>query len=137
MQVLRRGKPSIRALHALVSIRSLPRDPLAEVPIGQCLQRATALSVGRREAVIVHEGMEAVAPAVPHVPDEGALAKKLAVHPEEVVAQPRLNRLGGPPASRRGDQELTFRRRRPVPAICGGEQLAQPIRRRPLAADCG
>ena len=85
--------------------------------VGQRLQRAAALAVRTGEAVVVHQRVEPVEAAVPDVPDEGALVEKLAVLLEETVAQPRLDGLGGPAAPRRGAQELSFQRWRPVGAV--------------------
>ena len=42
--------------------------------------------------MVVDDGREAVAQAVPDVPEEGAVAEELAVIAEELVAQPRLQR---------------------------------------------
>jgi hypothetical protein len=59
-------------------------DPIAEVAVGELLERGVV------ESVIVYEGMETVSTSVPKVPDKGAVLEKLAVLPEEGVPQPVL-----------------------------------------------
>ena len=104
LQVPRRREPPVRSLDAVVPVGPLPGDPLPEVAPRQRLERPATLAVRTCKPVVVHQGVESVAAAVPDVPHEGALLEKPAVLLEEAVAQPRLKGLGRPVAGRRRGQ---------------------------------
>ena len=57
-------------------------DPVAEIAVGQLLQGGVV------EAVIVDQGVKAIAATIPQVPEEGAVMKELGVLLEAFVAQP-------------------------------------------------
>ncbi len=82
--------------------------------------------------MIVHQGVEAIAAAVPDVPDEGPVVEQLAVLLEEPVTQPIVEPLAGKTDL---GQELGQAGRRPGRAEGGRQQLHQPIGRRRLALD--
>ena len=82
LEVAGGGEPEIRAGDALLGVGGLGSDPVAEVAVGELLQR------GPVERVVEDKG--AVLPAVPDVPDEGAIVEPLEVLGEEPVAEPLL-----------------------------------------------
>ena len=88
LQMLGVGETCVSALDARLLVGALPVDPVAEIGVDQLLQRPPAFAVRRGKTVIVDQRMEAVAPPVPDVPDEGALVEQLAMLREEAVAQP-------------------------------------------------
>ena len=118
------GEPCVGALDAGLLVGALAIDPVAEIGVDQLLQRAPAFAVRRGEAVVVDQRMEAVAPAVPDVPDEGALVEQLAMLLEEAVAQPVVERLAGIAGLGEQAREL---RRRPVGAEGVGEKRVQAL----------
>ena len=75
LEVLRRGDARVRTLNAGLLVGTLPVDPVAEVRVQQLLQRAPSLAIRRGQAVVVHQRMEAVAAAIPDVPDERPLTE--------------------------------------------------------------
>ena len=82
--------------------------------------------------MVVDERREAVLPAVPDVPDEGAILEHLAVRLEELVAKPGVE-IGLLRA--RGCKELAGTPRRPGRSIGASEELLQTLGRRTLAKD--
>ena len=115
LQMLGVREPCVCAFDAGLLVGALAVDPVAEIGVDQLLQRAPAFAVRRREAVVVDQRMEAVAPPVPDVPDEGPLMEQLAMLREEAVAQPVVERLAGKAGVRRAGLRAwrpTSRRRR-------------------------
>ena len=95
LQMLGMGEARVCAFDAGLLVGALAVDPVAEIGVDQLLQRPPAFAVRRGEAVVVDERVEAVAPPVPDVPDEGTLMEQLAMLLEEAVAQPVVERLAG------------------------------------------
>src|SRR5450755_3084280 len=73
---------SFRACNARLLLGLLRCNPRAEIGIDQ------PLKAGGIEAVIVDEGREAIAQAIPDMPDERAIVEELAVLCKKAVAQP-------------------------------------------------
>src|SRR3954453_8639395 len=72
----------VSALLAAARALLLACDPIADVGIGELLQQALV------ELVVVDQSREAVAAAIPDMPDEGAVVEQPAMLLEEAVAQP-------------------------------------------------
>ena len=94
--MLRHGRGGHRRLRRRLSGRradgrSSPRDKSRSA----FSKRPLAFAVWGGKAMVVDQGMEAVNPTVPDVPDERALLEQRAVLFEEPVAEPVIERLAG------------------------------------------
>src|SRR4051794_29640910 len=103
------GEARVRAFDARLLLLALIVSPVSKIGVDQFFERPLAFAVGRGEAVIIHQRMEAVSPPVPDVPDERPLLKKLAMLGEEAVTEPVVERLTG--ISRFTEQAGEFRSR--------------------------
>ena len=125
-------QPRVRAFDAGLLVGALSVDPVAEIGVDQLLKRAPAFAVWGREAMVVDQRVEAVAPPIPDMPDEGALMEQLAMLGEEAVAQPIIERLAGktwlPRAGLRASRPTNRCRRRRLEARSdAARRVARPL----------
>ena len=95
LQMLGVGEARVCAFNARLLIGALPVYPVAEIRVNQLFERPPAFAVRCRKAVVINQSVEAVATAIPDMPDEGTLMKQLAMLSEEAIAQPIVERFAG------------------------------------------
>ena len=84
LEALGGGQAFLGSIHTARDVLLLTADPVAQVGVDQGFQQ---LGV---ELVVVDQGGEAVAQAIPDVPDEGTVLEQFAVLGEELLPQPGL-----------------------------------------------
>ena len=78
-----------RAAFAALHTVTLAGDPLAQVGVGQALQKPPTFAASFAKLVVVDQRMEAIAfAAVPDVPHERTVMEQLAVFLEEAITEP-------------------------------------------------